>query len=74
MIRLITVFTYGVTQFTHDTQDLLMIILFTHYTLIYAWHHMQTDTLLFTYDTQDLRNEELDLRMIHQITSFTHKT
>ncbi len=60
--------------FTHDTQDLRMIIVFTHDTHIYAWLHMQTDIQLFTHDTQDLRNEELDLRMIHKTTPFTHAT
>ena len=58
--------------FTHVSQNLRTIKLFTHDTFIYACHHMQTDTQLFTHDTRDLRNEELDLRMIHKITSFTH--
>ena len=58
--------------FTHVSQDLRTIKLFTHDTYIYACYHMQTDTQLFTHDTRDLRNEELDLRMIHKITSFTH--
>jgi hypothetical protein len=51
-----------------------MIILFTHDTLNYAWHHMQTGTPLFTHDTRDLHKEESDLRTIRMITSFTHAT
>ncbi len=53
--------------FKHDNQDLRMITLFTHDTLIYAWHHTPTNTQLFTHNTWDLRKEELDLRMIHHL-------
>ncbi len=61
--------------FTHDTQYLRIIAtLFTHDTLVYALHHMKTDAQLFSHDTPDLCKEELDLRMIHMITSFTHAT
>ncbi len=47
---------------------------FTHDTLIYSWHHMQTDTPLFMHDTRELCKEALDLHMISMITSFTLAT
>ncbi len=53
--------------FTHDTQYLCMINLL-------RWHHMHTDTPLFTHDTRDLRKEEYDLRMIRMIASFMYVT